>query len=58
MCPEGEYQYQCRDWCSKEQPIEKMAHESCRLLLEHLADDGKKIEDITLRGEIVMRESV
>lgn len=41
-----------------EQPIEKMAHDSCRLLLEHLADDVKKIEDITLRGEIVMRESV
>ena len=40
-----------------EQPIEKMAQESCRLLLEHIADGYRRIEDIALRGETVIRES-
>lgn len=40
-----------------EQPVEKMAIESCRLLLEHLADGNKKVEEIALRGETVIRES-
>ena len=33
-----------------EQPIAKMAQEGCRLLLEHLADADKPIEEIALRG--------
>ena len=37
--------------------IEKMAQESCRLLLEHIADGNKMIEEIVLRGETVIRES-
>ena len=40
-----------------EQPVEKMAQECCRLLLEHLTDADKKVEEIALRGEAVMRES-
>ena len=40
-----------------EQPIEKMAQESCRLLLEHIADGYRRIEEIALRGETVIRES-
>ena len=40
-----------------EQPIAKMAQEGCRLLLEHLADADKPIEEIALRGETVIRES-
>lgn len=34
-----------------------MAKESCRLLMEHLADNNKKTEEIALRGETVVRES-
>lgn len=40
-----------------EQPIGEMARESCRLLMEHLADNYKKTEEIALRGETVVRES-
>lgn len=40
-----------------EQPVEKMAQECCRLLLEHLADADKKVEEIALRGETIIRES-
>ena len=40
-----------------EQPVENMAMESCRLRLEHLADGNKKVEEIALRGETVIRES-
>lgn len=40
-----------------EQPIGEMARESCRLLMEHLADNNKKTEEIALRGETVVRES-
>ena len=40
-----------------EQPVEKMAPECCRLLLEHLADADKKVEEIALRGETIIRES-
>ena len=40
-----------------EQPIGKMAQESCRLLMEHITDSNKKTEEIALRGETVIRES-
>jgi LacI family transcriptional regulator len=40
-----------------EQPIEKMAQECCRLLLEHIADRNRNTEEMSLRGETVMRES-
>lgn len=40
-----------------EQPVERMAQESCRLLMAHLADPMKPAEDIALRGTIVERES-
>ena len=40
-----------------EQPIGKMAQESCRLLMEHIIDSNKKTEEIALRGETVIRES-
>ena len=37
--------------------IEKMAQECCRLLLEHIADRNRNTEEMSLRGETVMRES-
>lgn len=40
-----------------EQPVEQMAEEACRLLMEHIADSGKKAEDVVLRGDIKERES-
>ena len=40
-----------------EQPIEKMAQESCRLLLEHIADGYRRIKETALRGEKVIRAS-
>ena len=40
-----------------EQPVEQMAAETCRLVMEHIADDTKAVEDVVLRGEIVDRES-
>ena len=40
-----------------EQPVYKMATETCRLLMEHIADGSKKPEDVVLRGEIIERES-
>lgn len=40
-----------------EQPVERMASEACRLVLAHIADPGKKAEDVVLRGDIVERES-
>lgn len=40
-----------------EQPVEQMATETCRLIMEHIADDAKKVEEVVLRGEIIDRES-
>lgn len=40
-----------------EQPIGEMAKESCRLLMEHLADNNKETEGDALHGETVVRES-
>ena len=40
-----------------EQPVEQMAIETCRLIMEHIADDAKKVEEVVLRGEIIDRES-
>lgn len=40
-----------------EQPVEQMALEACRLLLEHMANPAKVPEDVVVRGEIVERES-
>lgn len=40
-----------------EQPVEQMASEACRLVMAHIADSAKGVEDIVLRGEIIDRES-
>lgn len=40
-----------------EQPVEQMASEACRLVMAHIADSDKGVEDIVLRGEIIDRES-
>lgn len=40
-----------------EQPVERMAAEACRLLVEHIDDSSKCPENVVLRGEIVERES-
>lgn len=40
-----------------EQPVEEMAKEASRLLLEHLSDANKQGEDVVLRGETIYRES-
>lgn len=40
-----------------EQPVEQMATETCRLIMEHIAEDTKKVEEVVLRGEIIDRES-
>lgn len=40
-----------------EQPVEQMASEACRLVMAHIADSEKGVEDIVLRGEIIDRES-
>ena len=40
-----------------EQPVEQMAEEACRLLMHNIANSGKHVEDVVLRGEIVERES-
>ena len=40
-----------------EQPVEQMAIEACRLLMQNIAGNDKPVEDVVLRGEIVERES-
>lgn len=40
-----------------EQPVEEMAREASRLLLEHLENGNKPMEDVVLRGETIYRES-
>ena len=40
-----------------EQPVEQMAIEACRLLMQNIAGSDKPVEDVVLRGEIVERES-
>ena len=40
-----------------EQPVEQMATEACRLLMQNIADSDKQVEDVVMRGEIVERES-
>lgn len=40
-----------------EQPVEQMAIEACRLLMQNMSGSDKPVEDVVLRGEIVERES-
>lgn len=40
-----------------EQPVEEMAVEACRLVLEHMSQANRPFEDIVLRGNTIFRES-